>query len=155
MKIASSVLLTAALLFPGGGVYGRVVYSDGPDQSQQPDSNRFIVTYKDTQGAVAARSRASQVHVELARQNAVAGTYPPQAIAGLQNNPHILSIEVDQPRTTQMMIRGGSGTAAAAHGKEGDTHRNLAESSPYGIEMVEADQVEMGTGPRKVSLSPS
>lgn len=84
--------------------------------------NRYIIQFepgKAGQGVAALRAFGGEVHVDLTDRavNAVAATLPEQALRGLQNNPNVTLIEEDA-RVYPM-----------------------AETVPYGITMVQADQV--------------
>jgi serine protease len=96
------------------------------------DPDRFIVKFnegKAPQGLVALRGAQAELLVELGPQNAVAARIPAQALAGLRNHPSIAYIEVDPPRYP------------------------LAQTTPYGIPMVQADQVsDAKAGNRKVCI---
>ena len=98
-----------------------------------PDSDRHIVKFREGargNGVAALRAAGASVVLELGPQNAVAARIPAAALAGLRNNPNIQYIEQDAPRYP------------------------MAESSPYGIPMVQADQVAWGgiAGAREVCI---
>lgn len=79
---------------------------------------RYIIQFKNFQGAAASvRAAGGTPVVELAPQSALAAYLPAQAVAGLQRNPNVLLVEAD-PRRYPM-----------------------AQTTPYGITMVQADQV--------------
>lgn len=89
-----------------------------------PEGERFIIQFKDGRG----QSGQNAVHVagatvvlELAAHNAVAAHIPAAALQGLQRNPNIEFIETDEKRY-----------ALATQ---------LEPNAPYGIAMVQADQV--------------
>ena len=89
------------------------------------EDNRFIIQFQPgaaAQGKAAVQAFGGEVHVDLTDRsvNAIAATLPPQAIQGLQNNPNITLIEQDHRRYL------------------------MADEVPYGISMVQADQVSDG-----------
>jgi serine protease len=106
--------------------------------AQGPDPDRYIVKFKDgqvAQGLAAVLGASGELLLELQPQNAVAARLPAQALAGLESNPHIEYIERDPPRYP------------------------MAEITPYGIPMVQADpfgtdaeRLGPGSEPRKVCV---
>ena len=98
-----------------------------------PKYERAIVVYK--QGAAKAAKDAvtragGRVLVNLGEVNAVAVRLPAGARDALAANPNVESVEAD-PERHIMGARGGKSYAAGASG----------EQVPYGITMVQADQV--------------
>ncbi len=96
---------------------------------------RVIVAFKPgTQGLARAALNAAngQVRRELPELGAVAIEVPQQALAGLQRNPNIDYIE-DDVRRFPLAAGGG-------------------EIAPYGVAMVQADQLTMGATARKVCI---
>jgi subtilisin family serine protease len=85
----------------------------------QAADERFIVKFKDgtSNGGAIAESMGARVIHELGPQNAVAVMASERAMQGLQRNPNVEYAELDVPR--QM----------------------LAQSTPYGIDMVQAPLV--------------
>jgi subtilisin family serine protease len=110
---------------------------------------RVIVSFKAGQGAAvrAAIARAGgRVVVELDEFNAVAVRLPASAVAGLKRHGSVASIEADPLRRLMggksTSVRRGSGNAVQD-----------AESAPYGIGMVQADQVSFNAaGGRKLCI---
>ena len=95
------------------------------------DTTRVIIEFKPGSPAVAAaRSAIAQaggrVKLELVRQNAVAVELPAKAVAALKRHASVLSIEEDAKRYP-----------LATSYKPGQT-------VPYGISMVQADQLPQG-----------
>jgi serine protease len=92
--------------------------------AQGPDPDRFIVQFKERGNSAAARQAISaaggSVLLEVPAVNAVAARIPAQALQGLRNNPNIALIEQDSPRFP------------------------MAQTLPYGITMVQADQITEG-----------
>lgn len=89
------------------------------------EDNRFIIQFQPgaaAQGKAAVKAFGGEVHVDLTDRsiNAIAATLPLQALRGLQNNPNVLLIEEDGRRYL------------------------MADVVPYGIIMVQADQVSDG-----------
>jgi subtilisin family serine protease len=83
--------------------------------SHSPD-DRYIVKYANDSGRQAALA-SGKLARDLPQQSAVAMYMPAAALQGLQNNPNIEYVEVDQRRFP------------------------MAEVTPYGITMVETEQV--------------
>jgi serine protease len=95
----------------------------GAALAQGPDPNRYIVKFnegKGQQGLAALIGARAEVLLELGPQNAAAARIPAQALAGLRNNPNIEYIERDPPRYP------------------------MAQSVPYGINMVQANPAVPG-----------
>lgn len=89
--------------------------------AQSADQQRVVVSYKaGGKGPVMAALNKSKgkVHYELDRLNAVAVTLPTAALNGISRNPHVDYVEADELRYP------------------------LAETTPYGIPMVQADMVD-------------
>lgn len=90
---------------------------------------RVIVAYKNAKGRAAAVSAASAVHQDLAAHGAIAVSVPAAALAGLENNPNVEYVEEDAVREP------------------------LGEAVPYGIKMVQADQLsDASAGNRTVCI---
>ena len=89
-----------------------------------PDGERYIVQFKQGHGKAgqaALKSAKANVDLDLAAHNAVAARIPARALKGLQHNPNIEFIEIDEkryPLSTQ-----------------------FEPYAPYGISMVQADVV--------------
>ncbi|MDF0534789.1 S8 family serine peptidase [Shewanella sp. A32] len=84
------------------------------------DNGRYIVKFKEGKGpAVAAmlKSQGAKLELDLAKHNAAAFTLPAQALAGLSHNPNVEYVEPDVKRYP------------------------MSQTVPYGIPMVQADQV--------------
>jgi hypothetical protein len=120
-------------------------YIDENDESfhvpDEPiDTNRFIVKYKNAAGKAAVKAAAGKVHLELPN-SLLAVTLPEQAMNALKNNRNIQAIEVDPPRQPMDLIRG---TSTHSHSiNAASNQRQLTEVMPYGIKMVQADQVSL------------
>jgi serine protease len=85
------------------------------------DSERVWVVFEEGhKGSVqrALNAQGAQFHYQFDRLNAFAVTVPAQAVRGLQNNPHVAYVEADVKRELLS-----------------------TQTVPYGITMVEADQV--------------
>jgi subtilisin family serine protease len=83
----------------------------------EPDPNRVLVQFKPGSKANVQRSlqgAGARFHHSFDALNAFAVTVPPQALAGLRNNPNIQLIEQDSPRYP------------------------MAQTVPYGVPMVQA-----------------
>lgn len=86
-----------------------------------PDLDRHIVKFKDARfgpgSAQIVVGYGGIVHLQLVPQKAVAATIPTAAVEGLRNHPDVQYVEIDPPRYA------------------------LAQTTPYGIKMVQANQV--------------
>ena len=104
----------------------------GAALAQGPDPDRHIVQFSERGNSAAARqaiARAGgEVLLELPAVNAVAARIPARALQGLRNNPNIELIEQDSPRYP------------------------MAQTVPFGIPMVQADQVSDVAGAIKVCV---
>jgi serine protease len=106
------------------------------------DRDRYIITYETEAGKAAIAEAASKVHLDLPNLRAVAATVPEGRVAGLLRNPLIASIEPDKPRFPV-------GNVDPSSSLRGDGNRRLPETVPYGITMVQADQVAHAVANRK------
>jgi serine protease len=104
----------------------------GGANAQGPDPDRYIVRFAERGDTNAARQAISQaggsVLLEVPGANAVAARLPARALHGLRKNPHIELIEQDGPRFP------------------------MAQSVPYGIPMVQANQFSDYPGAIKVCV---
>jgi serine protease len=165
MKIVPATLLL--LLAPYYAIEARHITSDGPPanqsptRSQPPDLHRFIVRYKNEEGKANVHTAADKLHADLGPQHAIAVTLStPEALESLQNNSNIEYVEKDYPRypMTIMRRRYDSNDFLKQHvpynnETHGAHHRKLIEMIPYGIPMVQADQVSYDSrNPRTVCI---
>ena len=139
----------------------RVIQTDGPakpnsnEEDSPPgfDTSRMIIAFKNGHGKAAAEAAASKVHHRLDKQNAVAASIPPQAMQGLLKNPNIEYVEMDAPRYllgnkhASANLRGGS----IGRSKQRPS-RQLVEETPYGIPIVQADQLSPSPNPKKICI---
>ena len=121
------------------------------------DKERMMIKYVNKKGRKAVSTAASQVHLDIVNLDLIVATVPVIAMKGLENNPNIISIEPDQVRYEESLR--GSSPSTTDNGsfyhkpnikektmKEDDTTTTkrklqVGQDTPYGIEMVEADQV--------------
>src|SRR5688572_6229276 len=96
----------------------------------QETADRYIVQFKNANSAKAAlHSAGASILLNLEEQNAAAVRIPARALEALRQNPNIELIEVDQRRYP------------------------MAQTTPYGIPMVQADQLsDAGAAGRKVCI---
>jgi len=86
-----------------------------------PDPDRYIVKFRDERlGRGAVRGAGGDLLLDLPWLSAAAARIPAVAVQGLRNNPNIEYLETDPPRYP------------------------LSQATPYGIKMVQADQVSDG-----------
>ena len=84
--------------------------------AEPPDDGRYMIKFHNFAGAAQAVAAAGgRPVIELGPQRVIAAYLPPQALQGLQHNPNVEYIEVDQRRYL------------------------MAQTKPYGITMVQAD----------------
>jgi subtilisin family serine protease len=106
-----------------------------------PEDARYIVAFQVGRGGAgraALHAAGAGVVLELGPQNAVAAHIPARALPGLERNPNIEYIEQDAIRTPSALWSDVSGGG---------------ETIPYGIQMVQADQVSgANAGNRKVCV---
>ncbi|MCI0402592.1 MAG: S8 family serine peptidase [Acidobacteria bacterium] len=110
--------------------YGQPFAPQGGAQDK-PERVRVYVEFErfSPQAVTAVRAAGGTVHYEFPGQNAVAVTLPQAAIPGLLRNPNIVNIEEDPIREP------------------------YAQTTPYGIPMVQADQVSFnGSSGMKVCI---
>ena len=101
--------------------------SDSAQSNTEAADNRHIVEFfQFGQGAAAVRAAGGEVVREFPQYAALSARLPQQALRGLQNHPNVKSIEAD-PRRYPL----GTGDTVLASG----------ETQPYGIPMVQADQL--------------
>ncbi len=101
--------------------------------SAMADNDRYIVKFKKGHGQTvktAVKGKGGKVKLDLARHNAVAVEMSAKALEGLRKNPNVEFIEEDVKRYPLM-----------------------AQTTPYGIPMVQADQLsDAGASNRKVCI---
>jgi len=113
--------------------------SDSAQSNTEAADNRHIVEFfQFGQGAAAVRAAGGEVVREFPQYAALSARLPQQALRGLQNHPNVKSIEAD-PRRYPL----GTGDTVLASG----------ETQPYGIPMVQADQLtDVDASNRKVCI---
>ena len=102
--------------------------------SAQGDKERVIVTFAPggaTQGRAFVEAQGAEVKVDLERYNAIAVSMPAAAVNGLSNNPHVLSVEVDQPRKLMSLYNDDPGDPTTT------------QLTPYAIYQSQANQVSL------------
>jgi serine protease len=126
-----------------------------PVKKVERNSDRFIVRYKNDDGRSSAHRAATEVHAHLAPQKAVAGTFSSEALEGLHNNSNIEYVEQDYLRYLKRGYDTNDLFKQQMYNNEtGDeNYRKLTETVPYGIPMVQADQVPYdSSNPRTVCI---
>jgi serine protease len=124
----------SSLLFAQGQNPGRRA-TDLSEPAVQDD--RYLIEFRSwgAQAAATVRGAGGRVAMEFPALRAIAAHLPPQAVQALQNNPNISLVEPDARRYP--MSTGGAGAAR----------------TPYGITMVQADQIPQSfTGVRTVCI---
>ncbi|MCC6623382.1 MAG: S8 family serine peptidase [Deltaproteobacteria bacterium] len=109
-----------------GVILNRGALGAAPGSPHDAIGARHIVKFKDkARGAAALQAAGARVVLDLGPQNAAAAHIPPQALDALSKNPNIEYIEEDPVR---MPLGGGT------------------QVQPYGIDLVQANDVPMGSG---------
>ncbi|HEX4911338.1 MAG TPA: S8 family serine peptidase [Permianibacter sp.] len=112
----------------------------------QAESTRVIVAFKPglaAQGKAAVQAARGQIKQEIFGTDAVAIEVPVQALKGLQNNPNVDYVEEDLKRYPTALANPSTSPYLAG------------QLEPYGIRMVQADQLPQGdalAGNRKVCI---
>lgn len=114
-------------------------------QAKQPNPDRYIVKFapgKAAEARAALTRAAARVALELPVHDAVAVVLPAAALAGLSRNPNVEYIEPDVLRYPMALTSNSTGSPY-----------ELGQLVPYGIKMVQADQVsDTLAGSRKVCI---
>jgi subtilisin family serine protease len=132
-SVTQTLLTLAGLLAATGSVHAAA------------DTTRVIVAMKpgaaaNARAAISA-ARAVVKH-EILGMNALAIEVPTAALKGLQNNPHFEYVEEDVKRYPLAASSPSTGTPYA-----------LGQKVPYGIKLVQADQLsDSGAGMRKICI---
>jgi hypothetical protein len=152
MKILLPPLLT--LLLAPSAIEARQF----PVKKVAPDPHRYIVRYKNNEGKTNVHTAADRVHADLEPQHAIAATLSSEACEGLRNNSNIEYVERDYPRYPIMMRGYDSNDLFKQHVRNNkkthaEDHRKLTETVPYGVPMVQADQVSYdSSNPRTICI---
>jgi subtilisin family serine protease len=117
----------------------------GSASAAAPDTTRVIVAFKPGAKAamksVVAAAKGSVKH-EIFNMNAMAIEVPTVALKGLENNPNVEYIEEDVVRKPFSLTTPSTGTPYT-----------LGQQVPYGIKLVQADQLpDTNTANRKVCI---
>lgn len=85
-------------------------------QDDAPNDGRYMIKFKDFRGAAnAVKAQGGRPVLELEPQRVIAAYLPEQALNGIQHNPNVEYVEVDERRYL------------------------MSQTSPYGIAMVQAN----------------
>ncbi len=113
--------------------------------SAASDTTRVIVAFKPGSAASmksAVKAAKGNVKLEIHGMNAMAIEVPTAALKGLQNNPNVEYVEEDMIRRPTALTTPSTGTPYAS-----------GQLVPYGIKMVQADQLsDVNAGNRKVCI---
>ena len=113
--------------------------------SAASDTTRVIVAFKPGSAAsmkAAVKAAKGNVKHEIHGMNAMAIEVPTVALKGLQNNPNVECVEEDLIRRPTALTTPSTGTPYAS-----------GQLVPYGIKMVQADQLsDVNAGNRKVCI---
>ncbi|KAI2501321.1 PFAM peptidase S8 and S53 [Fragilaria crotonensis] len=112
------------------------------------EQDKYIVGYKNQLGLETVRSESGAVRLNLPYVKAVAATMTRSQAEALKLNPNIAYVEYDY-KLYPIGLRGGGTNSVPSL----PHHRRLAEVKPYGIGMVQADQLSFNTtSPVKVCI---
>lgn len=130
---------------------------NNPAQAEAPNGEtRYIVKFKDnspmtvmTNGQAKISDEADRLMMKhgartvlkMPNSGAIAAVLSPKAKAALQNNPNVEYLEIDPVRFAPEVF------------STADTPSPMAQSTPYGINMVEALQVPEAGGSMKVCIT--
>jgi len=149
----------------GGGTGGRGEQDERNLQEHlgfDPSKIKVIVKVKSEKGSVSAKTRASKVSYESKRFKIVAMEINAKDMLALENDPEIESVDLDQEMHIFPPIKDEDLPSVSA-GKPKKLlppskplpqkhHRRLAESQPYGIQKVQADQVAPGPDANQIKI---
>ena len=101
-------------------------------------SGRYMIEFHDFNGAAAAvRAAGGEVVHEFAEMRVVSARLPEAAVRGLQSNPRVKMLAPEAPRVPMALWN--------------DTLAN-GETTPFGIQMVQANQVGVGSAMPRVCI---
>lgn len=125
----------------GGDSSVQVQRSSSALTSVAPAAARYAVKMKDmAKGKAAVQAAGGQVVLELKNRNVVAAKMSAQAAAALAKNPNIQYVEADPERKPLSIWNDDPGDPTAT------------EIVPYGIKMVEADQLAQSGAATNVTV---
>ena len=148
--VYNAILLLLVSIFSfhivsAAGEYRRVIITYKPTTSINDDGTAAIPV-----GKVAAEIGASQIYHYLDPQNSIAATYSEETIEALQNNPDIERIEDDSIAYAYYINANERSTAHLRSFRNDLRHlQTTNQVIPYGIEMVQVDQVDNKIACRK------
>jgi len=142
MKLSVSWLVFGALLLLGtAAAVDENVHAIGHEQVREllfkKENVDVIVKYKNASGKSKVKQKAKKVKLESVRFKFVAIEVTPQNLQILLNDPDVETIEFDY----EMYAVGGKEDASTP---KDPGLRMLAESTPYGIVNVQANQIGVG-----------
>jgi hypothetical protein len=120
----------------------------------QPRNRRYLIQYENADGEALLLQHATQLHHWFANEYLMSVDLEDEAVLLLENSPGIVAIE----RDTQWLAQGyleRMVDPSELHEKQGrflTSEQNPDEIIPYGIFMVQADQVTMGGTPITVCI---
>ena len=119
---------------------------DTSDRELSEPSARVLVQYTNHQGKDEALARSSRLYHDFDEQGVVSIEVTEEHLRELSNNPNIASIEEDGIFQEQ-------GYHESDLTMEDPEHRRLAQTTPYGITMVQGDQLNVGKSPVTVCIA--
>ena len=111
-----------------------------PVVAQSVGTERVIVTFAPgaaNSGRQAVLAQGGSIKRDLSRYNAIAVSMPAAAVNGLMNNPHVQSVEVDQPRYLMSLYNDDAGDPTTT------------QLRPYAVYQSQANQLSLNLGNAK------
>jgi hypothetical protein len=131
-------------ILPLGGL--EEVNQQDRDLKQKKTKKRFFVKYSNYVGKMGVIKNAEKVVHDFDDDNLVVVDLDDDQITQLMTDSNVVSIQEDNIWTAQGIHMGDFEPTD-------NDGRRLTESVPYGITMVQADQVEMGSSPVRVCIT--
>ena len=122
---------------------GHIPTEDDEPERLDPDSKRFMVKYKNRAGKDDTLQLANVVHKELVDNDIIVVEMSDESVQRLNNDENVESISEDTLWYPFGFVERELGPIEA---------RRLKEEKPYGIEMIQADEIGMGENPVKVCV---
>ncbi|GKY92203.1 hypothetical protein MPSEU_000191500 [Mayamaea pseudoterrestris] len=112
----------------------------------QRNTERVLVKYYNEQGKQQVLARSSRMYHQFTKKNVMAVEIDVRNLRKLRRNANIASIEQDRIYEEQ-------GFHEYTLTEEEQSHRKLQQTMPYGISMVQADQLNVGRYPVAVCIA--
>jgi serine protease len=119
---------------------------DQSDRELSGSTTRVMVQYTNDQGKDEIIARSARLYHDFHKRNVIAVEIDEHDLQELRNSPNIRSIEEDR-------IYEAQGFHEQTLTEEEHNHRRLQQTTPYGISMVQADQLSVGRNRVKVCIA--